>query len=568
MLNSLSTRVLIIGSGGAGLRCAIALAEAGIKDILIVGDRPLTDPHTVEARGGVNAALATMDSKDSPLIHAVDTMREGALLSNPALVETLTREAPQAIQDLIDWGAQFHKEPDGRLTQRFFGAHSYRRTVFSGDQTGKEIIRVLAKKVQEHNVPFLEHVYISDLIVEDGTVHGAVGVNSKGSLVSIAASQIVLATGGYANLFRRSSSRPGESYGDGLGLALRAGASIGDMEMVQFHPTGLVWPDKHAGMLVTEAMRAEGAHLLNGQKERFMRRYDPKRMELSTRDIVARANYLEIQAGQGSPRGGVYLDISHRPLRYLKDRLPKMLEIAKKYNRIDLSKEPLEVAPTAHYSMGGIYFKPRDYSTGVKGLYAIGECTMGVHGANRLGGNSLAEILVFGKLVGEYLSGKEGSVPKKLRTSVEHQKHQGYLNAEDILDDLRLLLWNNVGIVREAAALANAQRRIQTLWYQVHELGLKSDKDKASHIKNSTRLTTALLIAEAITTGALLREESRGAHARSDFKETDREWQKNILFSLDQGVLVQSETKIPQPSVALQKALKKVSATQTYGHLE
>src|ERR687898_2202407 len=410
-----SCDVLIIGGGSAGLRAAIEAHDAGAH-VLIISKSRRGDPHTVLARGGINAALGTMDPDDNWVIHAADTLREGAFLADYERVEVLCKNAPDAVNELINWGARFHREKDGRLTQRFFGAHTYRQTVFYEDWTGNEIIRVLMDQVDQRKIEIMENVYVTKLLesvhvngrgpVSEEVewkwdrIKGALGINIENKEILIfECKSLILASGGCTRVYSVSSSRIFENYGEGVALAYEAGADLVDMEMVQFHPTGMVWPEKALGTLATEAIRGEGGILLNSKGERFMKKYDPQRMELGPRDVVARANYNEIINGRGTEHGGVWLDITHLPKEKILDRLPTMYEQFKEIDGIDISKEKMEVGPTAHYSMGGavVDIKCR---TKVRGLFAVGETISQIHGANRLGGNSLLDTVVFGKIVG------------------------------------------------------------------------------------------------------------------------------------------------------------------------
>ncbi|MEM6529049.1 MAG: FAD-binding protein, partial [Chloroflexota bacterium] len=391
------SNILVIGSGAAGMRAAIAGHEAG-KDTVIVGKRTRRDAHTVLAAGGINAALGTVDPEDSWQQHFVDTLKEGYFLSDPRTVELMAREAPTAIEELVAYGVDFAKTPDGEIDQRYFGAHKYRRTAYVGDSTGRAVLYGLADRVEELDIPIHENQYVSRLLVKDGVCFGAMSFNLlSGERTVYLADAVVLAAGGHTRLWRRSSSRALENTGDGMYLALAAGGEIADMELVQFHPTGMVAPESMLGTLVTEAVRGEGGRLYNADGERYMGRYDAERMELSTRDRVALANYTEIQEGRGGPNGGVFLDISHRSLDYIMEKLPRMYQQFMDAQNIDISKEPMEVAPTAHYTMGGVVVEPDTHATSIAGLYAAGETTSGLHGANRLGGNSLAETVVFGR---------------------------------------------------------------------------------------------------------------------------------------------------------------------------
>src|ERR687891_2553152 len=393
--------VLVIGSGAAGWRAAIAATEAGVE-ARILAKRPQMDAHTVLASGGINAALGTRDPQDSWEQHFADTLREGYFLGDPRMVETLARESPAAVLELADWGCEFARTDDGRLEQRFFGAHRWRRTCFAGDYTGRAIQQTVARRGAELGIRVDEDQYVSRLLVADGTCFGALAFDLRtGERTVFLADAVILATGGHTRIWRRSSSRRDENYGDGLRLALDAGCRLMDMELVQFHPTGMVHPEEAAGTLVTEAVRGEGGRLLNALGERYMERYDPERLELSSRDRVALANYTEIVEGRGGPHGGVFLDISHRPKSYIAEKLPRMYRQFIEWQMLDISREPMEVAPTAHYSMGGIVVDPETHATDVRGLYAAGECVGGLHGANRLGGNSLGEALIAGRRAGE-----------------------------------------------------------------------------------------------------------------------------------------------------------------------
>src|ERR671919_459556 len=407
--------VLVIGSGAAGWRAAIAVTQAGVQARLL-GKRSQLDAHTVLASGGINAALGTRDPEDSWEQHFADTLREGYFLGDPRMVEMMARESPAAVLELADWGCEFARTDDGRLEQRFFGAHRWRRTCFVGDYTGRAIQGTVARRGAELGIRVEEDQYVSRLLVAGGTCFGALAFDLRtGERTVFLADAVILATGGHTRLWRRSSSRRDENYGDGLRLALEAGCRLMDMELVQFHPTGMVHPEEAAGTLVTEAVRGEGGRLFNALGERFMERYDPDRLELSSRDRVALANYTEIAEGRGGPHGGVFLDVSHRGKEHITEKLPRMYRQFIEWQMLDISQEPMEVAPTAHYSMGGIVVDPDTHATDVHGLYAAGEVTAGLHGANRLGGNSLAETVAFGRRAGEAAASYSASRDLQLR---------------------------------------------------------------------------------------------------------------------------------------------------------
>ena len=352
-----------------------------------------------------------MDPEDNWMIHGADTLREGELLADYTRVERLCKNAPDAVNELVGWGARFHREKDGRLTQRFFGAHTYRRTVFYEDWTGQEIVRVLMEQVRRRKIEFVDSIYVTRLLtsddlgtkgsVKDVEVKGVLGINiEKKEFVLFVCKSLILAAGGYTRVYSVSSSRVFENYGEGMALAYEAGAELVDMEMVQFHPTGMVWPEKALGTLATEAIRGEGGILLNSKGERFMKNYYPERMELGPRDIVARANYNEIIAGRGTEHGGVWLDITNLSKEKILDRLPTMYAQFKDLAGIDISREKMEVGPTAHYSMGGVVVDLNCRTKRIASLFAVGEVISQIHGANRLGGNSLLDTVVFGKFVG------------------------------------------------------------------------------------------------------------------------------------------------------------------------
>jgi succinate dehydrogenase / fumarate reductase, flavoprotein subunit len=552
-----SCDVLIIGSGSAGLRAAIEAHDAG-SHVLIISKSKKGDPHTVLARGGINAALGTMDLEDNWMIHAADTLREGEFLSDYERVELLCKNAPDAVNELVNWGARFHREKDGRLTQRFFGAHTYRRTVFYEDRTGEEIIRVLMDEVSQRKIEIVDSVYVIKLLKSDDVigeesgreeVKGALGIDiEKKEIVIFECKSLILAAGGYTRVYSVSSSRIFENYGEGVSLAYEAGADLVDMEMVQFHPTGMVWPEKALGTLATEAIRGEGGILLNSKGERFMKNYYPERMELGPRDIVARANYDEIAAGRGTEHGGVWLDITHLQKEKILDRLPTMYEQFKNIAGIDISKEKMEVGPTAHYSMGGVVVDIK-CRTNIRGLFAVGEVISQIHGANRLGGNSLLDTVIFGKIVGSEAArlaqevGREINKirePSELRLNVNNQKEfddDGIFIVKEPIkfrNEIQELMKQNAGIIREETKLQNGLKRILELKNEFYSNDnilkeFKIDDDNSENIFLTWEVKSSLVVCEAIIRSALMRQESRGAHYRSDFPKIDDEkWNVNI----------------------------------------
>ncbi|MGI9111930.1 MAG: L-aspartate oxidase [Gaiellaceae bacterium] len=550
-----STSVLVIGTGAAGLRAAIELAEQGVQ-VTSVGKRRRDDAHTVLASGGINAALATMDPEDSWQQHAADTLRESYWLADPRTVELMCREAPAAIDDLVRYGAQLAREDDGRLTQRYFGAHRYRRTCFAGDYTGREIQRTLVRCAAELGVAMRDDVYVTRLLVYDGRVFGAYGFDVEdGSRWVILADAVVLAAGGHTRIWRRSSSRRDENTGDAMRLAAEAGCRLRDMELVQFHPTGMVFPEESAGTLVTEAVRGEGGILRNGEGERFMERYDPERLELSTRDRVALANYTEIAEGRGTAHGGVLLDISHIDRELVLRRLPRMYRQLLDLAMLDITSSPIEVAPTAHYSMGGVRVDPETHATDVEGLYAVGECATGVHGANRLGGNSLAECLVFGRIVGAEAARWSAELDVQVRDRAaiagareevdELLARRGQEFARPLQRAVRDLMSECAGVIRSETGLREGLARLDDVAARAHTMEVRPDIAGYDDLAHAFDLQGSLLAARATLDCALERRETRGAHNRIDFPDQHPELQVNLVWASEGTV---TREPIPQPS--------------------
>ena len=532
-----TANVLVIGAGAAGWRAAIAATMAGVQARML-GKRAQLDAHTVLASGGINAALGTRDPQDSWEQHYADTVREGYLLGDPRMVEIMARESPAAVLELADWGCEFARTEDGKLDQRYFGAHRWRRTCYAGDFTGRAILAAVARKGGQLGLRVEDAQYVSRLLIADGACFGAVAFDlHTGERIVHLAEAVILATGGHTRIWRRSSSRRDENYGDGMRLALDAGCQLMDMELVQFHPTGMVFPEEAAGTLVTEAVRGEGGRLYNAVGERYMERYDPERLELSSRDRVALANYTEIAEGRGGPHGGVFLDISHRGKAYINEKLPRMYRQFIEWQMLDISREPMEVAPTAHYSMGGIVVDPETHATNVPGLYAAGECVGGLHGANRLGGNSLGEALIAGRRAGEAAAASAGEREVFVRS------RQGINDALDELDaltrpgaelarplqrHLRDVMWEKCGVVRDEAGLQEGLREIQALRESAADVDVRPGAEGWTDLAHALDLRAGLSVAEATVRGALARRESRGAHIRSDFPDLDPALQVNV----------------------------------------
>lgn len=536
--------VLVIGNGGAGLRAAIESYRFG-ADTLVVARTILGKAHTTMAEGGVNAALGNRDPTDSIEAHFRDTVTEGAFLNDQRLVSILVEEAPERIYDLEEFGAIFDRTPEGRIAQRPFGGQSHPRTCYVGDETGHEMIMALTEEVRRRHIRHIDEVLVTKLLMDRGRCAGAFALEMRsGESLCLRSKATVLALGGAGQVYRVTSN-PDESTGDGYALAYEAGAELMDMEQVQFHPTGMVHPPSAKGILVTEAVRGEGGLLKNSLDERFMERYSPKQMELSPRDVVARSIYSEIQAGRGTPRGGVLLDISHKEKAQVEAKLPRMVRQFRTFADLDITKEPMEVAPTAHHFMGGVRIRPEDNrSTTVEGLYVAGENEAGVHGGNRLGGNALAETQVFGARAGraaaqlssgsdlpDFNEGQLGSEEGRLSSLFREGERP-----QAIRRDLRELMWDKAGIVRHEEDLSGALRSIEGLRTRSVGLGVAGTRRYNSEWFDAITLRSMLLVSEAVVRSALERQESRGAHFRSDFpSRDDTGWFVNILVRKGDG---------------------------------
>ena len=554
-VHQLATSVLVIGTGGSGLRAAIELAESGVA-VLAVGKRPASDAHTSLAAGGINAALATTDPADTWEQHAADTLQESYLLADPRTVQVVAQNAPRGIDDLERYGMRFDRQPDGRIAQRYFGAHTYRRTAFVGDYTGLEVQRTLVHRASQLDIPVLSTVYITQLLVNDGVVFGAYGFDlTDGSRYLIHADAVILAAGGHTRIWRRTSSRRDENTGDAFRLASDAGARLRDAELVQFHPSGLVEPENAAGTLVSEAARGEGGVLLNNLGERFMARYDPERMELSTRDRVALASYTEIKEGRGSRSGGVWLDLSHLPRETILTRLPRVYQTLLELQMLDVTRDPIEVAPTAHYSMGGVWVRPEDHSTDVDGLFAIGEASSGLHGANRLGGNSLIELLVYGRITGraaaEYSAGlatqrRSLGAIRDADSSIDVLLDaDGDQNVRAMQRSVRDLMTEHAGVVRDEVGLRAGLAALDEVEDRMSHAGVHIDIAGYQDLAHAFDLRSAVLSARATLESALERRESRGCHNRSDYPDLDPELQVNLVWSPADGVQREAISPIP-----------------------
>ncbi|AGB37004.1 L-aspartate oxidase [Natronococcus occultus] len=577
-----TTPVLVIGAGAAGARVAIALAEAGVEP-LVIGKRDHGDAHTTWAAGGVNAALGSLDSEDDWTVHAADTLNEGHHLNDPEAVELTARHMPDRIRELEEWGMPLDRTDDGEINQRYFGAQSYRRTCFVGDRTGEAMLETLIDRARELEIPYRENVMITRLLSDGQRVSGAIGFDMEtGRGLLFRSEHVVVAAGGFSALYDRHSSRDDENNGDAQALALEAGARLLDAEFVQFHPTGMVgerYGEEWDGRLVTEAVRGEGGRLYNAEGERFMERYSPDQMELDARDVVARAIAREVREGRGTENGGVFLDISHRDDDYVRDRLPSMVERFESLG-VDITAEPMEVAPTAHYTMGGVDIDFRTGETGVEGLYAVGEAVAGVHGANRLGGNSLAETVTIGKLIGEYVAsavipddreptvedGQRAFAEREFRALAGLSAADGEHTPEAILEELGELLWEHAGILRDEAGLREGLDRLDELRARTAELRIDGDRTSRS-FEYAVDLSVSLTVAEALLRTALERTESRGAHYRTDHPETATDWRVNLVLSVDDGDLSIRRRGVGEPSEPVREALEE-GYELDYHHLE
>ena len=573
--------VLVIGSGGAGLRAAIGAHEKGCE-VMVIGKRVRNDAHTTLAAGGINAALGNVDPKDDWVHHFVDTYQDGYFIADPEIVETLVKESPDRVNELVDWGASFAVNDEGKLDQRFFGAHTYRRTCYAGDYTGRVILTTLLDKVSELGINIKDMMYVANLLVSEKKngqkqCFGALAFDIvTGERCVYLADSIILAAGGHTRIWRRSSSRRDENTGDAMRLALNAGCQLSDMEMVQFHPTGMVHPESLAGTLVTEAVRGEGGILTNSNGERFMKNYDKTRMELSTRDRVALANYSEIIEGRGTDNEGVLLDISHLGKEKIMEKLPRMYRQFMESQMLDISKSPMEVAPTAHYSMGGVVVDPKTQSTRVLGLYAAGECTAGLHGANRLGGNSLAELLVFGKIAGEEAADFSDSLELQIRdksTIVEANNELDLLTSEGenlarpLQRKVRDIMWKYCGVVRSGDGLKIGLKKLEKVRKASNEIDVRPSAEGYIDLALALDLLGSIESAEATIRSALLREESRGAHQRTDYPDLSDEENVNYLVELEKGEQKTSTRKVKGVRSELIEPLSKFSDLGVDGRL-
>jgi succinate dehydrogenase / fumarate reductase flavoprotein subunit len=564
--------VLVVGAGGAGLRAAIEASARGLR-VALVCKSLLGKAHTVMAEGGIAAALADVDERDDWRVHFADTLRGGQYLNHPRMAELHAREAPARVRELEAWGALFDRTRDGRILQRNFGGHRYPRLAHVGDRTGLEMIRTLQDRGVHQGIDVHMECTVLELLTDAGRTTGAVVYErERGRFLVFQARAIVLATGGIGRAYRITSNS-WEYTGDGQALAYRAGAELIDMEFVQFHPTGMVWPPSVQGILVTEGVRGEGGVLLNNRGRRFLFDDVPEAYrsqtadsedegwrytqgdksarrppELLTRDHVARCIVREIREGRGSPHGGVFLDIAwikrHVPdaAAHIRRKLPGMYHQFMELAGIDITREPMEVGPTIHYIMGGVRVDPDTQASSVAGLFAAGECAAGLHGANRLGGNSLSDLLVFGQRAGEHAArfAREhgpGSIDEDQveaaarRALAPFERRSEGDNPYRIQSDLQRTLQDLVGIVRTGAEMERALEELARLRARSERVAVTSNREYNPAWHTALDLANLLLVSEAVTRSALERRESRGAHFREDYPGKEDAWARvNVVL--------------------------------------
>ena len=562
--------VLVIGAGGAGLRAAIESSAAGAKTAVVTKSL-LGKAHTVMAEGGMAAAMGNVDERDNWRVHFADTMRGSQYLSNCRMAEIHAKEAPARVHELEAWGAIFDRTKDGRINQRNFGGHRYPRLAHVGDRTGLEMIRTLQDHGIHQGIDVFAETTVINLLLDGGRCTGAFAYDrEKGRFMVFHAKAVVLATGGIGRSFRVTSNS-WEYTADGQALAYQAGAALLDMEFVQFHPTGMVWPPSVKGILVTEGVRGEGGVLKNKDGKRFMfddipENYRPQTAdtpdegwrytqgdktarrppELLTRDHVARCINREVKAGRGSPHGGVFLDIAWikeklpNSVEHIKKKLPSMYHQFKQLADLDITQEPMEVGPTTHYMMGGVQVDAESQMTAVPGLFAAGECAAGLHGANRLGGNSLSDLLVFGKRAGEYaakfakangagrVNSAEIDAAAKAALAPFDRGAAGE-NPFTVQSELQDIMQNLVGIVRTESEMQQALGKIAALRARAAKAGITGNIEYNTGWHTALDLENMLSISEMIAIAALERKESRGGHFRDDYPDKDAEWGKYNL---------------------------------------
>ena len=558
--------VLIIGAGGAGLRASLEALAQGAS-VGVVCKSLLGKAHTVMAEGGIAAAMANVDAADNWKTHFRDTMRGGKFLNNWRMAQLHAQESPARVRELEQWGALFDRTENGDILQRAFGGHTFKRLCHVGDRTGLEMIRTLQDRGVQQGIDVYMECTVTRLLTDGGRVTGAFAYwRETGRFIVFKAKSIVIATGGIGKAWRITSNS-WEYTGDGMALAYEAGAELMDMEFVQFHPTGMVWPPGVQGILVTEAVRGEGGILRNKAGERFMEKYDPQRMELSTRDVVARSIYTEVKEGRGTEHGGAYLDISHKPAEYVKKKLPSMYHQFKELADVDITKGPMEVGPTCHYMMGGIRVDAETAQSTIPGLFAAGEAAAGLHGSNRLGGNSLSDLLVFGRRAGLAAAehAKSASASSFDNSQIEQAEKEllapfsnsGTESPYAVHRDLQEVMQNLVGIYRTKEDLEKALDELEKLRVRAAKASVEGSRlfNPGWHL--SCDLKAMLIVSEAVTDSALARTESRGAHSRIDYPNLDSVWEKkhNIVVR-ESGAMKRRES----PIEAMPEELKQILA--------
>ncbi|MBA2346368.1 MAG: FAD-binding protein [Rubrobacter sp.] len=550
--------VLIIGAGGAGLRAAVAATRHGLS-VGIVSKSLLGKAHTVMAEGGIAASVGNVDPDDSWRQHFMDTLKSGKFLNNWRMAEIFTKEAPDRVYELEQWGALFNRTPEGKISQRPFGGHTYRRLCHVGDRTGLELIRTMQEKVLATDSEIYMETTVTKLLKKGDRVVGAVGyTRESGKFIHFKAKAVIMATGGWGRIFKVTSNS-WEGTGDGVVLGYDAGAELVDMEMMQFHPTGMVWPPGVRGLLVTEGVRGEGGLLRNSEGARYMENYDKEKMELSTRDVVARANYTEVQEGRGSEHGGVFLDITHLGYEGIMKKLPTMYEQFKNLADIDISREPMEVFPTVHYTMGGIKVDPETCATNVPGLYAAGEVAGGLHGANRLGGNSLSDLLVFGRRAGEGASAFVGesvhsadieadAVRTEIGRVLEPLEKGGEGESPYLMQqELQNAMMEHANLMRDGDSLKEGLGKILALKDRLPNVRVGGSRLFNPGWHTAQDIRYLIQISEIILRTAVQRTERRGAQWRLDYDGPDEELGKlNFIVTKDgQGEIGIERREIP-----------------------
>jgi len=559
--------VVVIGAGGAGLRAAIECSALGLKTA-VLSKSLLGKAHTVMAEGGMAAAMGNVNAKDNWKVHFRDTMRGGKFLNVWRMAELHAKQAPDRVRELEEWGAVFDRTKEGLISQRNFGGHRYPRLAHVGDRTGLELIRSLQDHGVHQGIDFHTECTSLDLLKDGERIAGvAAYYRETGRFLLLRSKAVIMATGGIGKAWRVTSNS-WEYTGDGQFMAYEAGAELMDMEFTQFHPTGMVWPPSVRGTLVTEGVRGDGGILLNKDGKRFMFEYIPERFaaetastieeandwlagkegarrppELLTRDVVARSINAEVKAGRASPHGGAFLDIaSRRPPEFIKKKLPSMYHQFKELAEVDITKDPMEVGPTLHYIMGGIRVDADSQMTRVPGLFACGECGAGLHGANRLGGNSLSDLLVFGRLAGigaaEYVKklsitpvADDAQIKAIFRRATEPLNREGGENPYALHDELADTMQYHVGIIREGKELQQGIDKLEVLKTRVKSVKAHGTSQYNPGWHEALSMKSMLLVSEAVARAALMREESRGGHTRDDFQGERDEWVKyNIVI--------------------------------------